>query len=292
MNRPDSIVSVVILTWNRRDDLAETLEELSHDAYANLEIIVVDNASSDGTAEMLRNRFPLVKLIQEETNRGIAGYNTGFKSAAGDYIVALDSDSYPQRDAISKSVELFRQRDDVGIIAFDVHTPTESSLASKNPPASIEKITGYHGAGVAFRRDVFDKAGYWYEPFFLYFNEMDHALRAVNAGFKIVRRPDIRAFHKSSAVSRPSANGPYYYVRNALWLVWRNYPLLPMLLTTLKIIYLAVAESVYQGTWIYLKAVIDGFRRGGKVFDERNPLASGTFNGVRIPINLAFSRWG
>lgn len=292
MNSPESIVSVVILAWNRRDDLAETLEKLSRDRYANLEIIVVDNASTDGTAEMVADRFPHVRLIREETNRGIAGYNTGFKAAGGEYIVALDSDSYPQRDAISKSVEVFRRRDDVGIVAFDVHTPTETSLGSDNPEDRFEEVTGYHGAGVAFRRDVFDKAGYWYEPFFLYFNEMDHALRAVNAGYKIVRSPGIRAFHKSSSVSRSSANGPYYYVRNALWLVWRNYPLLPMLVSTLKIIYLAVAESVYQGTWIYIKAVIDGFRRGGEVLDERDPLADAAFTGARVPLNLSFSRWG
>ena len=292
MNSSDNTVSVVILTWNRRDDLTETLEKLSHDAYPNLEIIVVDNASTDGTAEFVADRFPHVKLIQEESNRGIAGYNSGFRSAKGEFIVAIDSDSYPHKDAISKSVEIFHQYEDVGIVAFDVHTPTELSLASENPAPSMEEVTGYHGAGVAFRREVFEKVGYWYEPFFLYFNEMDHALRSVKAGFKIVRTPDIRAFHKSSVVSRPSENGPYYYVRNALWVVWRNYPLFPMIFATLKIIYMAVAESVYQGTSIYMKAVIDGFRNGGEVFDERRPLSTETFNNSRIPLNLAFSRWG
>ncbi|MDH5543672.1 MAG: glycosyltransferase family 2 protein [Nitrospinota bacterium] len=285
-------VSAVILTWNRREDLAQTLDILSTDPYENLEIIVIDNNSTDDTDKMVTGRFPAVSYLKLEDNVGIAGYNIGFKKAAGEYIVAFDSDSYPHRDAIGKMVKLFDENRDAGVVAFDVHSPTQTALNADIKDNSVNEIVGYHGAGVGFRREVFRDAGYWFEPFFLYFNEMDHAMRVSRAGYKIIRTPSIRAFHKSSISSRPSANGPYYYVRNALWLAWRNYPLFPMFWTTLHIIYMAVSEAFNQHTFIYIKALYDAFVRIDEIIASRDPLKTELFRKTRVPLSLAFSRWG
>ena len=285
-------VSAVILTWNRKDDLAETLEALSKDRYEKIEIIVVDNNSTDGTDKMVPERFPAVIYLKQDENIGIAGYNIGFKKASGEYIVAFDSDSYPHRDAISKMVKLFQNNKDAGVIAFDVHAPTKTALAAQIDDDTVTEIVGYHGAGVGFRHEVFRDAGYWFEPFFLYFNEMDHAMRISKAGYKIIRTPSIRAFHKSSFNARPSSNGPYYYVRNALWLAWRNYPLLPMYWTTFNIIYLAISESLSQHTFIYIKALYDAFIRTDEILSTREPLEMDLYRKVRVPVHLAFSRWG
>ncbi len=296
MNKKTPLVSVVILTWNRFKDLRETLVKLRLNYYSPLEIIVVDNGSTDGTDKMVSSEFPDAIYLKQDKNRGIAGYNVGFAAAKGEYVVALDSDSYPARDAFTKMKEIFDEYPNAGAVAFDVLVPSEKSEKMEIPVNGagdgVHEVTGYHGAGVGFRKEVFSKVGYWYEPFFLYFNEMDHALRMLENGYSILRSPAVRAFHKTTAAARPSERSSYFYARNALWLIWRRYPFWPMLKSTLYFIYLATAESFYQRTFVFIKALRDAFMKSGKVLSERKPLKSGLFDKIRIPLPLVFSRRG
>lgn len=288
----EQLVSVVILTWNRKEDIRNTLEKLRSVDYSPLEVIVVDNGSTDGTDGMILREFPEVKYFQQPDNFGIAGYNVGFGAAVGRYVVALDSDSWPAKDAITKMAKIFAENPRVGAVAFDVHSTDMEDEISAHPPSEVEsEVFGYHGAGVGFRKEVFATVGYWYEPFFLYFNEMDHALGLLCAGYKIIHSTGIVAFHKSSSSARVSDSAAYYYARNALWLIWRRYPLRRMFYATFYFIYLAVCESVYQRTTVYLRALRDAFRKSAQVLAEREPLGEALFKKVRLPLPLVFSRW-
>ena len=84
------LVTVNILSFNRKDELRNTLTKVYEQDYKNIEVIVVDNASSDGSPEMVKNEFPKVQLIQLEKNIGIAGWNEGFEIAKGEYVLVLD----------------------------------------------------------------------------------------------------------------------------------------------------------------------------------------------------------
>lgn len=285
------LVSIVILTWNRKNDLRETLGKIRETAYSPIEIIVVDNASTDGTAEMVSSEFPAVNYLRQSKNSGIAGYNVGFKAAGGEFVVALDSDSYPGFDAITNMVALFDKNRDTGCIAFDVRSHQNIRPFNEAVDEVTREVAGYHGAGVGFRKELFEKAGYWFEPFFLYFNEMDHALNILKAGYKILHSTAVRAYHKSSPVQRGSSRASYFYVRNGLWLVWRHYPLRRMLPVTFYIIYLAVSESFYQRTLVYLVALRDAFKVSSKIIAEREPLDNKLFQKVRVPLPLLFGRF-
>ena len=285
------LVSIVILTWNRKNDLRETLTKLREVTWPDIEIIVVDNGSTDGTAAMVSSEFPAVNYLMQSTNSGIAGYNVGFKAAAGEFVVALDSDSYPAFDAITKMVALFDKNRDAGCIAFDVRAPQNGRQLHEAVQEVTSEVAGYHGAGVGFRKELFKKAGYWFEPFFLYCNEMDHALSVLKAGYKIIHSTAVRAYHKSSPVQRGSSRASYFYVRNSLWLVWRHYPLRRMMMVTFYIIYLAVSETFYQRTLVYLAALRDAFTVSGKILAERRPMDEKLFLKVRLPLPLLFGRF-
>ncbi len=289
MNK-SAMVSVVILTWNRKDDLRFTLERLMREAYAPLEVIVVDNNSTDGTAAMMATDFPQCHYLPQNENLGIAGYNIGFKAATGEYIVVLDSDSYPARDAITRMVDVFGRHPEAGIVAFDVHADVRGETEAVPDPA-VSEVYGYHGAGAGIRRAVFEKTGYWWEPLFLYFNEMDHALRAMHEGFAILHSPSVRAYHKSSPVARPGERGAFFYARNAFWIVWRHYPLWEMGSTTAYLIYNAIGETLWQGTTVYLRAMAAAFRGASAALWERRPLSPALFTRTRIPLKLVFTRF-
>jgi len=116
---PMKKVSIVMLSYNRKKDVAEGVEALLNQDYKNIEIIVADNGSTDGTAEMIRDKYnDKIQLIALEKNIGIAAYNMGFDRATGEYIVILDDDSFPVKNAITRMVEEFEKNDKLGVAAF------------------------------------------------------------------------------------------------------------------------------------------------------------------------------
>lgn len=255
-------VSVVLLSWNRREDVLEVLGELRKVTYAPLEIIVVDNASTDGTAERVIELFPDVILLRMSGNLGIAGYNAGFERASGEYIVILDDDSFPNPDAIELMVARFEADPGLGVVAFDVRHAARRGGAAH--PVAGEVSPGYqmsfNGAGVGIRSALFRRVGWYPAEFFLYWNEQDTAFRILDAGYRIGTFPEIVAWHKSSPRNRTSERAPFYYTRNAFWLVWKNYPADMAVAATLALCMQCLSHSIEQRTSVYLRALWSAFR--------------------------------
>ena len=291
------LVSVVILTWNRKDDLLETVAELKESTYAPIEIIVVDNGSNDGTQEEINEKFSEVNFIRLEKNVGIAGYNIGMKKARGEYVVLLDSDSFPDESAIERMVKIFESDSKVGAVAFDVHNliveSRESGVGSQKSLDlfKCKDVYGYNGAGVGIRKECLEKAGYLFEPYFLYFNEQDHAFRILQAGYKIKFHPEIIAYHKTSTTSRVSSSAPYFYTRNLLWMIWRFYPIRYAFVSTISLFFYASLSTIQQRTSIYMKAILDAIFGFSMVLSNRFVVDRNIIKNVRIPIRWAFTAY-
>ena len=291
------LVSVVILTWNRKDDLLETVAELKESTYAPIEIIVVDNGSNDGTQEAINEKFPQVNFVRLEKNVGIAGYNIGMKKARGEYVVLLDSDSFPDESAIERMVKIFESDSKVGAVAFDVHNliveSRESGVGSQKSLDlfKCKDVYGYNGAGVGIRKECLEKAGYLFEPYFLYFNEQDHAFRILQAGYKIKFHPEIIAYHKTSTTSRVSSSAPYFYTRNLLWMIWRFYPIRYAFIATVSLFFYASLSTIQQRTSIYMKAILDAIFGFSMVLSNRVVVDRNIIKNVRIPIRWAFTAY-
>src|SRR3989304_9168303 len=287
------LVSVVILTWNRKDDLIEVIAELKESTYAPIEVVVVDNGSNDGTQEAINEKFPQVNFIRLEKNVGIAGYNIGMKKARGEYVVLLDSDSFPDRKAIERMVAVFESDSQIGAVAFDVHK-YDSIFNIQYSIFNIQEgrdVYGYNGAGVGIRKECLEKAGYLFEPYFLYFNEQDHAFRILQSGYKIKFHPEIIAYHKSSMTSRVSRSAPYFYTRNLLWLIWRFYPIRYAFVSTISLFFYASLSTIQQRTSIYMKAILDAIFGFSMVLSNRFVVDRNIIKNVRIPIRWAFTAY-
>lgn len=199
MNNGDPLVTVNVLSYNRCDDLRNTLQRVFEQDYKNIEVIVVDNASSDGTSEMVEKDFPDVKIIRLHKNIGIAGWNEGFKAAKGDFILVLDDDSYPTTNAIQKALKAFKENEKLGIVAFKIFNTRNNSSETED---FMEQPLFFTGCGALFRSDILKTVGLFNEQYFIYYHELDYSARCYNAGYQIKYLFDAEVIHEQSMKSR------------------------------------------------------------------------------------------
>ena len=123
------LVSVVIITWNRKDDVLEGVQSIYEQNYQNVEIVVVDNGSTDGTADALAQGFPGVKIVGLDRNTGVSeGRNLGVAAAKGDIIFFLDSDASLGNDTLSDIVHKFQHDPTIGVITCKILNPYTQRL--------------------------------------------------------------------------------------------------------------------------------------------------------------------
>lgn len=254
------LVSIVILSWNRRYDLKASLNQILKNQYSNIEIIVVDNASTDGTQEMVKKEFSQVNLVSLLNNIGIAGYNEGFKIAKGKYITVLDDDSYPATDAIMKAVEILERDQKIVGIAFHIIHPTDNISETKDWP---EDVITFVGCGAILRRDVMEKSGYYDSNFYLYCNEFDLTIRILSQDkrYSIKYFSDIIGYHRVAASNRTITRRAYYQLRNFLWIIWRYFSFYNAIRLSFRLIF---EEFIFAFTWYksistYLKSLFSAF---------------------------------
>lgn len=190
----DPLLTIAILSYNRRDELRTTLEKIFGQEYARIEVIVVDNASTDGSADMVGREFPQAVLIRRETNIGIAGWNDALRIAQGEYLCVLDDDCHIEGTTIRASIGIF-QSEDVDIVSYNVINTSTGISSTMFFPSGI---FSFWGCAFMMRRSVIEKIGCFDENIFLYRHESEFMLRALRHGLKhriLLGEP---AFHRRS----------------------------------------------------------------------------------------------
>ncbi len=226
-----SCISVVVLTYNRRENLQELLDGLLVLSDSLREVIVVDNCSADGTAEMVAAKYPGFQCIRTARNEGVSARNHGVAAATSEVVVTLDDDllglSHAHLDWLSRQ---FAENPHLGALNFHVvdfftgftcnwvhHRPAEQSQTR----FLTYEIT--EGA-VAVRRDAFLEAGGYCAEFFISHEGPDLAYRLMNAGFTVEYDGRVSLLHKHAQGSRDPWRFYYYDTRNHVWLAVRNMP--------------------------------------------------------------------
>jgi GT2 family glycosyltransferase/2-phospho-L-lactate transferase/gluconeogenesis factor (CofD/UPF0052 family) len=231
-NQP--LVSVLMLAWNRKEDVEIGLKEMRKMTYPKIEFVLVDNGSTDGTAQMVYEQFPEVNVVRLHTNTGMTGYNVGLATARGKYVIMLDDDSHLAPDAVAKMVKAWEAEENkqTGVMAFRVLNPHNGSLVTHLweerlgavEPGREREITSFAACGAAARRDVLDEVGFFDDDFFLYATEDDLSIRIWNAGYKIVYEPRCVSYHRESRKQRNWGRYGYGF-RNATWFNIKHLPL-------------------------------------------------------------------
>lgn len=188
-------VSVVFLVYNRREELRTSLNHMLNESdypSERVDVIVVDNASEDGSADMVREEFPDVRLVVREVNSGVSGWNDGFALVRGEYALVLDDDCYLPGDGLRRAV-LAAGENRADLVSFGVSTHTDAEYRF-----NLEYRTGlltFWGCAVLMRREVLETLGGYDPEIFVWANEMEFMVRFFDHGFRHLHEPGIVAVH-------------------------------------------------------------------------------------------------
>ncbi len=219
-------LSIIIVNWNTSDLLAQCLESVFVNPPAGgFEIIVVDNGSTDGSAAMVRNRFPTALLLENQHNPGFAAANNqAIGHARGRYLLLLNPDTVVMPDALDTLIRFMDDTPYAGVAGSMLLNPDGTLQQSCHPYPTIgrefwrllhldylipagtypmdkwpidipREVDSVQGASLMVRREVIEQVGLLDETFFMYSEEVDWCARISSAGWKIFWVPDSRIVH-------------------------------------------------------------------------------------------------
>jgi hypothetical protein len=238
------LASVIVPSLNGAHLLPACLDSLASQSYPDVEVIVADGASTDGTADLLRQRFPSVRLLTLRQNRGFAGnVNAGLRAARGEVLCLLNNDARAEADWVSVCVETLAGHADIGSVASKVLYAERGTINSAgdlmcldctarqrgnslpdaprwNEPA---RVFGASGGAAAYRRAMLADVGLLDEQFFMYLEDVDLAFRAQLRGWGCLYQPSAVAVHRGG-VSGGGQLESFYNGRNLIRLLAKDLP--------------------------------------------------------------------
>jgi GT2 family glycosyltransferase len=231
------MLSVCLVNWNTREDLAECLASLERACEGlEAEVIVVDNASADGSAEMVRERFPWARLIANQENLGYArGNNQAIEASTGDLVLLLNPDTVMPPDGLRQLAAFAEEHPQAGAIGCRLVYPDgrvqQSCRAFPTPDIIVYEYLGLSrlfprsrvfgkyrmswwdygdvrevdqpmGSCLLLRREALEQVGLMDEQFPIFFNEVDLCFRLKQAGWRILYTPEPSVVHKVGRSTR------------------------------------------------------------------------------------------
>ncbi|MBN1954760.1 MAG: glycosyltransferase family 2 protein [Anaerolineae bacterium] len=243
-------VTVIILNWNGQHFLAPCLDAVLAQTFRDFALIVVDNGSTDGSIEFMRDRYPQLQLIANERNLGFAaGNNQAIRASRSEFVVLLNNDTEvepgwlaalvraatdDERVGICASKMLFAHRRNVinsaGILVDRAGIAWDRQGGQIDNPQEREwePVFGACAGAALYRRAMLDEIGLFDEDFFAYLEDADLAWRAQWAGWQARYVPQARVYHHHSGTAREGSPFKNHLLgRNKIWMIAKNYPLLP-----------------------------------------------------------------
>jgi len=249
-------LSIVVVNWNVRDLLRRCLRSILDLQTCKLEIIVVDNGSTDGSVEMVRTEFPNVRVIANTDNRGFpAANNQGFAVARGRYVLLLNPDTEIVGDALAVMVAFADAHSDVGMVGPQLLNADGSVQSSRRrfptlvtaffestwleryaprrlleryefldqPDDVVQDVDWLYGAALMARREAVEQVGPMDEGFFMYSEELDWCRRFRESGWRVVYLPAAQIVHHEGKSSEQVVAARHIHFQTSKVRYFRKY---------------------------------------------------------------------
>jgi len=251
-------VSIIVLTWNGKHHLKECLDSLLSLDYPKYEVMMVDNASEDGSVEFVRFHYPDIHLIRNEKNLGFAeGNNVGIRfalSQVADYVVLLNNDTRVEPDFLTHLIQRGEEEKEIGVLGgkvlmyFDPRIINstgvnlnqfaygwdrdfgEEVLRINRDRGEVLAVTG---CLMAIKREVFEKIGLLDPKYFAYYEDMDFCIRVWKyTRFRVEYVPEAVIYHKfPTSASGESSLKKYLMLKNQYRIFFKHFPVAEMFKT-------------------------------------------------------------
>ncbi len=275
-------VSIITVNFNHSHVTDALLDSIAvKNSYANIEIIVVDNASTINPVPAWQVKYPYVTFIRSDVNTGFAGGNNiGIKAATGDYLFLVNNDTEFTECLIEKLVATLETNPKIAMVSPKIHyydvpnmlqyvgftemnyfTGRNSQIGQfETDHGQYNHLTGKtgfaHGAAMMVTRTAIEKVGLMAENFFLYYEEIDWCARMKHHGYEIWGNMDVLIYHKESiSVGKQSAIKEYFMNRNRILFERRNASSFQFLVFSIYFIILVAPRNIIY----YIKQRQSGF---------------------------------
>lgn len=288
------MISVIITTQNRLEDLTRLLHELKKVEIPGFEIIIVDNNSIDGSNKFINENYSNVKLIRLHWNAaGITGRNIAAKNARNKILVSLDDDAIITPSTFNKILNQFKRDPKLGVIPCSVINGDKVEDRGKYEKRLNEDNVGKEvfsgtACGLAFRKVIFEKCGYWEDwgqeaPF-----ELSLIIKCLSLGLKVKRYNDINVFHyHSPSITRNSQIAHFSATKSWVWWYVKFYPISSVIRNVIRILYLSCYAIIEQKSFLYILAVFSSIKNIPKIFmNERQVYSINILNKIRTTDNF------
>jgi GT2 family glycosyltransferase len=244
-NSTPSRLSIVIPNWNGAHHLPACLDALRRQTHPDCEIIVADNASTDGSLDLLARDYPEVRVVPLSENRGFTGAcNAGMRIATGDYVALLNNDTEVDQGWAAAVLDTFNRHPEAGLVAskmllFDQHDRLHTAGDLYRVDGRLinrgvwERDEGQYdreeyvfsacGGSSAYRHSMLDDIGLLDDDFFFSCEDMDLAWRAQLAGYRCIYTPNAVVYHHLAATGG-GTTASFFDGRNTIWLLVKNVP--------------------------------------------------------------------
>lgn len=280
-------LSIITVNYNGLEDTCALIDSITFNE--DMEVIVIDNGSTENEANILQERYPNIIVIRSNKNLGFAGGNNlGIKAAKGKYLYLINNDTIFKDFNPQALIQRLESSPKIGMVCpkirfawgnnpiqFAGYTPLSHITVRNRSTGFGEEDNGQydtphqtpyaHGAAMILKREIIDKVGLMPECYFLYYEELDWSMMITHAGYDIWFEPTCTIYHKESqSTGQNSPLRTYYITRNRLLLVKRNftglkkylaYAYLQMIVATRNILKYSI-----KGRIDLLKATTKGIR--------------------------------
>lgn len=299
MNNP--LVSIIIVNWNGKKYLKDCLDSLSKILYKNVEVIFVDNASTDDSVTFVKKYYPSYKIFVNTKNLGFAeGQEVAFQKAKGDAVLLLSMDTIVENNLLDELVKVLYSNRKIGAVQPKILLYPEKNLIDSIGSFFLMNGDLYHfgrekdhmiplynkkmeifsakGACILFRRSVLEKTGLFDKDYFAYFEETDLCMRIWLAGYTIMYVPSTAIYHTGGGSSKQMAssfilfhsykNGIATYIKNLS--IGYLIKLLPRMILFYELAFFGyLLQRSFLNAWAVQKAIGWNILHVKKLLDKR-----------------------